>query len=75
MNPNVRILKSTTEDCPHSVKQCLTLYFNASPTVKQIMHTAAALRMGHRIKPDLNSRNLRIYTSKCGDQVKCQLVD
>lgn len=75
MNPNVRILKSTTEDCPHSLRQCLTLYFDSAPTIKQILYAAGAVKMAHKIKPDLSSRNLVVYSTPHDGQVKCQLVD
>ena len=74
MNP-VRIIRSTTEDCPHSLKQCLTLYFDSAPTIKQILHAATNVKMAHKIKPNLSSRNLVVYSTPHDGQVKCQLVD
>lgn len=75
MNPRVRIVKSTTEDCPQAGRQCLTLYFEGAPTIKQIMHTAKALRKAHRVCPNLSSRNLRVYSKFQAGMVRCQVVD
>jgi len=75
MNPSVRIVKSTTEYCPQAGKDCMTLYFEDAPTIKQIMRTAKVLRMGHRIKPNLDSRSLRVFTNADNDLVRCQIAD
>lgn len=74
-DPTVRIVLNTSEPCAYSTKPCMTLYFRGAPTIKQIMHTAKHLRCGFRIKPDLNSRSLRVYTRPHGNLVRCQIVD
>lgn len=71
----VRVVKSTTENCKYSPVQVLTLYFEGPPTRKQILHTAKSLRMAHRIKPNLASKNLTIYVTTENGLTKVQLVD
>lgn len=71
----VRIVKSTTENCEYSAAQVLTLYFEGAPTRKQILHTAKQLRMAHKVKPNLASRNLTIYITPDDGLTKVQLVD
>lgn len=74
-DPTVRIIRSTTEDCPYTATPCMTLYFEGAPTVKQIMHTAKTLAMGHRVRPNFESRALRVYTNPVGHMVRCQVAD
>jgi hypothetical protein len=75
MNHPVRIVKSTTEDCKYSPNQALTLHFEGAPTRKQILATAKSVRMAHLVKPDLESKNLRIYTEAVDGLTRCQIVD
>lgn len=75
MNPRVRIVRNAVEFCERVGRDCMTLYFEGAPTVRQIEVTAAQMAMGCRIRPNMKSRNLRYHTKAVDGLVRVQLAD
>jgi len=75
MNPDVRIVKNAVEFCEKAGRDCMTLYFEGAPTVRQIEAVTAQVAMGCRVRPNMKSRNLRYHTKSVGGLVRVQLVD
>lgn len=75
MNPHVKIVRNTVEPCEQAGKDCMTLYFEGAPTVKQIEAVANQVAMGCRMRPNMKSRNLRYYTKPVDELVRVQLAD
>lgn len=75
MQSKVIVVKNGVEHCPINGKNAMTIYFDQTPTCRQIMIAVSALKVGYRVKPNLKSKNLKFSLSKQGDLVKCQVAD
>ena len=75
MQTEVKILRNTSEPCQSNGKNSMTIYFDKTPTCRQIMIAVGALKSGYRLKPNLKSKNLKFGLSKIDDMVRCQIID
>lgn len=77
MSPrSIRIVRTTHEDCPQNPNGAMTLYIEGAPTPRQIIQIAQAVMIGHRIKPNLKSPNLRAVAGMTADNLtRIQLLD
>lgn len=75
MQQKVSVIKVSSEPAPDTGKNSMTIYFDKTPTCRQMMVAVSAFKNGCRNKPNLKSKKLRFLLSNAAETIRCQVVD